>query len=43
MLNPDIILIMPNSKTKNGEMFRESFKTNSIWQLTIAYKMMIFI
>lgn len=38
MLNPDIILIMPNSKTKNGEVFRESFKTNSIWQLTTAYK-----
>lgn len=38
MLNPDVILIMPNSKTKNGELFRESFKTNSIWQLTTAYK-----
>lgn len=38
LLNPDIILIMPNSKTKNGELFRESFKTNSIWKLTKAYQ-----
>lgn len=38
LLNPDIILIMPNSKTKNGEVFKESFKTNSIWKLTTAYK-----
>lgn len=38
MLNPDVILIMPNSKTKNGEIFKESFETNSIWQLTTAYK-----
>lgn len=38
LLNPDIILIMPNSKTKNGEVFKESFKTNSVWQLTTAYK-----
>ena len=38
LLNPDVILIMPNSKTKNGELFKESFKTNSIWQLTKAYK-----
>lgn len=38
LLNPDVILIMPNSKTRNGELFKESFKTNSIWQLTKAYK-----
>lgn len=38
LLNPDVILIMPNSKTKNGEVFKESFKTNSIWQLITAYK-----
>lgn len=38
LLNPDVILIMPNSKTKNGEVFKESFKTNSVWQLTTAYK-----
>lgn len=38
LLNPDVILIMPNSKTKNGEVFKESFKNNSIWQLTKAYK-----
>ncbi len=38
LLNPDIILIMPNSKTRNGELFKESFKNNSIWQLTKAYK-----
>lgn len=38
LLNPDVILIMPNSKTKNGEVFKESFKTNSAWQLITAYK-----
>lgn len=38
VLNPDVILIMPNSKTKNGEIFKESFEKNSIWQLTTAYK-----
>lgn len=38
ILNPDVILIMPSSKTKNGEVFKESFKNNSIWELTTAYK-----
>lgn len=38
LLNPDVILIMPNSKTKNGELFKESFRTNSIWKLTKAYQ-----
>lgn len=37
-INPDIILILPSSKTKNGEVFRESFDKNPVWKLTNAYK-----
>lgn len=38
LLNPDVILILPNSQTKNGELFKESFERNSAWKYTNAYK-----
>lgn len=37
-INPDVILILPSSKTKNGEVFKESFDKNPVWKLTNAYK-----
>lgn len=36
--NPDVILRLPTSQTKNGESFEEIFKANPIWKLTKAYK-----
>lgn len=36
--NPDVILRLPTSQTKNGESFEEIFKSNPIWKLTKAYK-----
>lgn len=36
--NPDVILRLPTSQTKNGESFEEIFNANPIWKLTKAYK-----
>lgn len=36
--NPDVILRLPTSQTKNGESFEEIFNSNPIWKLTKAYK-----
>ena len=36
--NPDVILRLPTSQTKNGEGFEEVFSSNPIWKLTKAYK-----
>lgn len=36
--NPDVILRLPTSQTKNGESFEEIFNSNPIWKLTTAYK-----
>lgn len=38
ILNPDIILIIPSSATKNGKVIKDSFDKNSVWKLTNAYK-----
>lgn len=37
-LNPEIILILPSSHTKNGEFFKETFEKNGVWKLMKAYK-----
>lgn len=37
-INPDVILILPSSKTKNGEVFKEFFDKNPVWKYTNAYK-----
>lgn len=36
--NPDVILRLPTSQTKNGEGFEEIFSSNPVWKLTKAYK-----